>query len=88
MYERDSDISHENIRYCNIMPLTRPQSVLNILEKKTWVKPYLQVSVQGVATSMLLDSGADISGITFELIQILWAGWESEIIFFCEDRYY
>ena len=44
-------------------------------EGTTWVKPHLQVLVQEQTASMLLDSGEDMSFITFELMEQLKPDW-------------
>ena len=75
MYEGDSDRSSNDIRYCNTMTLVRPPHQRAMSEETTWVKPHLQVLVQGKTANMLLDSGADMSFISFELMEQLKPDW-------------
>lgn len=69
------------------MALARPSSMRNISERKTWVKPYLQVSVQGIASDLWHECEAGMSLITFDLMQLVREDWPLEIICFCQDRY-
>ena len=74
MYERE-DYSSNDGRYCNTMTPVKPPYQRDTSEGTKWVKTNLQVSVEGKTTNMLLDSGADMSFITFDLLNKLKAKW-------------
>lgn len=88
MYEGESNTSHEDIRYCNMMTIDRPPFLETVYVLKEWTKPYLEVSCQVLATNMLLDTGADLSFITLDLLKIIGDIWASDMNISNLDMYF
>ena len=61
------------------MTLVRPSYKRDTSEGTKWVKPHLQVSVEGKTANMLLDSGADMSFINFDLLKKLKTNWLTDL---------
>ena len=61
------------------MTLVKPPHQSNTNKGTTWVKPHLQVSVEGKTANMLLDSGAEMSFITFDLLKKLTTSWLTDL---------
>ena len=78
MYERE-DYTSNDARYCNTTTLSKPPYQRDTSEGTKWVKPHLQVSVEGKTANMLLDSGADMSFITFDLLRKSKENWLTDL---------
>ena len=60
LYEGNCSTYNDKIRYCNALTLVEKLCKRDTNEGNKWVKPHLEVSVQGKDANMLLDSGADM----------------------------
>ena len=79
MYEEEGNDDFDGYRFCNMMTIHDQTFIEPSFMKNMKNTPYLEISCSGIATHMLLDTGADMSFITLDILQKIWRTWETDM---------